>query len=65
MYTWDLLPLWRRFFSDCGFQVVTSDETNRSTVRQGLDCVVAEPCFPIIVAHGHVADLIAHEVDYI
>ena len=27
--------------------------------------MVAEPCLPIIVAHGHVADLIEKDVDYI
>ncbi|NLG44196.1 MAG: CoA activase, partial [Phycisphaerae bacterium] len=65
MYTWDWLPLWRRFFRDCGFQVIVSSETNRQTVRQGLDSVVAEPCFPIIVAHGHIAELISRKVDYL
>jgi len=65
MYTWDLLPLWRRFFHDCGLKVVVSSETNRQTVRHGLDCAVAEPCFPIIVAHGHVAELVARGVDYV
>jgi predicted nucleotide-binding protein (sugar kinase/HSP70/actin superfamily) len=65
MYSWDMLPLWRRFFRDCGFNVVVSTETNRKTVRMGMDCVVAEPCFPIIVAHGHVADLVDRKVDYI
>ena len=65
MYTWDLLPLWRRFFRDCGFKVLISSETNRGTVRQGLDTVVAEPCFPIIVAHGHAAELIDRGVDHI
>ncbi len=65
MYTFDLLPLWRRFFRDCGFKVVLSGETNRQTVQRGLDAVVAEPCFPIIVAHGHVAELVDEEVDHI
>ncbi|MBN1489315.1 MAG: CoA protein activase, partial [Phycisphaerae bacterium] len=65
MYTFDLLPLWRRFFRDCGFRVVVSGETNRRTVQNGLDCVVAEPCFPIVVAHGHVRELVDHKVDYI
>ncbi|NLX23162.1 MAG: hypothetical protein GXY55_16035 [Phycisphaerae bacterium] len=65
MYTFDLLPLWRRFFRDCGLKVVISGETNRTIIRHGYDCVVAEPCFPIIVAHGHVADLIERQVDYI
>ncbi|MBN2563153.1 MAG: hypothetical protein JXQ75_19700 [Phycisphaerae bacterium] len=65
MYTLDLLPLWRRFFRDCGFVVVTSTETNKRIVQLGLDAAVAEPCFPIIVAHGHVADLVEKGVDYI
>ena len=65
MYTWDWLPLWRRFFHACGFKVVLSGETNQRTVRHGLDCVVAEPCFPIIVAHGHVAELVERQVDYL
>jgi len=65
MYTLDLLPLWRRFFRDCGFKVVVSQETNRQTVQQGLDTTVAEPCFPIIVAHGHVAELVEQKVDYL
>jgi activator of 2-hydroxyglutaryl-CoA dehydratase/predicted nucleotide-binding protein (sugar kinase/HSP70/actin superfamily) len=65
MYTWDLLPLWRRFFRDCGFNVVVSSETNRPTVRAGLEHVVAEPCFPIVVAHGHVAELVEQNVDYL
>lgn len=65
MYTWDLLPLWRRFWRDCGFNVVVSAETNRKTVRMGIDSVVAEPCFPIMVAHGHVLDLVEQKVDFI
>ncbi len=65
MYTWDLLPLWRRFWRDCGFSVVVSAETNRATTQRGLDTAVAEPCFPIIVAHGHAAELIEAGVDYL
>jgi predicted CoA-substrate-specific enzyme activase len=65
MYSYDLLPLWRRFFRDCGFRVVVSSETNRQTAQMGLDTVVAEPCFPITVAHGHVAELMERNVDTI
>jgi predicted CoA-substrate-specific enzyme activase len=65
MYTWDLLPLWRTFFQGCGFKVVLSTETSRRTVNLGNNTIVAEPCFPIIVAHGHVADLVERSVDYI
>lgn len=65
MYSLDLLPLWRRFWRDCGFAVITSGETNRRIVQLGLDASVAEPCFPIIVAHGHAAILAEQGVDYI
>ena len=65
MYTWDMLPLWRTFLRGCGFRVAVSGETSRRTVRMGMDCVVAEPCFPIIVAHGHVAELVERGVDAI
>ncbi len=65
MYTWDMLPLWRTFLRGCGFGVAVSGETSRRTVRLGMDCVVAEPCFPIIVAHGHVAELVERRVDAI
>ncbi len=65
MYAHDQLPLWRRFFRDCGFAVVTSADTNKRIVQHGLDASVAEPCFPIIVAHGHVLDLVEKGVDHI
>src|SRR5690606_17929902 len=65
MYAWDMLPLYRRFFRDCGFRVVLSSETNRKIIRMGIDSVVAEPCFPIIVTHGHVLELVEKNVDYI
>lgn len=65
MYSFDRLPLWRRFFRDCGFAVKVSSPTTGRTVQLGLDSIVAEPCFPIIVAHGHVAELVAAGVDYI
>jgi predicted CoA-substrate-specific enzyme activase len=65
MYAHDQLPFWRRFFRGCGFAVVASAETNKTIVKQGYDAIVAEPCFPIIVAHGHIADLVARGVDYI
>ncbi len=65
MYTYDLLPFWHRFFTDCGLRIMLTDETNRRIVQAGLDSAVAEPCFPIIAAHGHVKELIERGVDYV
>ena len=65
MYTLELLPFYRALFAHCGFRTALSEPTNRKIVAAGLDAVVAEPCFPIIVAHGHVADLVDCGVDYV
>jgi predicted CoA-substrate-specific enzyme activase len=65
MFAMEQLPLWRTFFAHCGLAVVLSDPTNKKIVQAGLDSVVAEPCFPIIVAHGHIANLAAKGVDYV
>ncbi len=65
MYGLELLPFYRTLLAHCGFKTVLSESTNRRIVDSGLAAVVAEPCFPIILAHGHVADLVSRQVDYI
>jgi len=65
MYFYDRFPFWCSYFSELGFQIVLSDPTSKKIINYGLDSIVAEPCFPIIVAHGHLKDLINKEVDYI
>jgi len=61
----EMFPFWKAFFTECGFQVVTSGKTNRTILREGLERVVAETCFPIKAAHGHVLGLLRREVDYL
>jgi len=61
----ELFPLWKAFFTELGFEVVTSRDTNSRIIRDGCGHVAAETCFPIKVAHGHVLDLIDRGVDYI
>ena len=66
MFALESLPFWRTLLAGCGFKTVLSEPTNKKIVQAGLDSVVAEPCFPMIVAHGHVANLAQRgEVDYI
>ncbi len=65
MFAMDFLPFWRTFWRHCGFEVVVSEPTNRRSAAAGGDHVVAEPCFPVIVAHGHVDELIKTGTDYI
>ncbi len=65
MFAWEQLPFWRTLLAELGLRTVLSDPTNKKIIQAGLDTVVAEPCFPIIVAHGHVANLAGKDVDYI
>jgi len=61
----DLYPLWKAFFTELGCEVVLSEPTNRNTINEGKERQTAESCLPIQVAHGHVADLMGRDVDYI
>ncbi len=63
MWAYQQLPFWRTLLETLGCSVVLSEPTRKTTIARGLDSVVAEPCFPIIVAHGHVEDLASKDVD--
>jgi predicted CoA-substrate-specific enzyme activase len=65
MYFFDRLPFWATFWGELGFKMVISDPTNKHITKQGLESVIAEPCFPIKVAHGHVLNLMEKNPDYI
>ena len=58
-------PFWRIFLETLGFTVVLSDRSNKQTIRRGLEAVIAESCFPIKMAHGHIMDLIDKGVERI
>lgn len=65
MFAMEQMPFWRTLLTHMGFRTVLSEPTNKKVVQAGLSAVVAEPCFPIIVAHGHVRNLDRGDVDYI
>jgi len=65
MFALEHMPFWRTVLAHCGFRTVLSDPTNKKIIQAGLDSAVAEPCFPIFVAHGHVANLVEKGVDRI
>ncbi len=65
MYTYDRLPFWSTFLQDLGFDLLVSGETDRKIKESGIENTVAEPCFPIRAAHGHVAWLLEQSVDYV
>ncbi len=65
LYYYDQLPFWSTYFKHIGYRVILSDETNRKIINDGIETRVAEPCFPLTVAHGHINDLIRKNVDFI
>ncbi len=62
---YQLFPFWRTFFSDLGFNLVLSDETDRKIITDSLETMVSETCLPVELIHGHVLNLLDKKVDYI
>jgi predicted CoA-substrate-specific enzyme activase len=65
IYYYERFPFWNTYLGALGMEVVTSPKTNKRITHLGLDTVIAEPCFPIQVAHGHFAHLLEEELDAI
>ncbi len=65
MYTYDRLPFYNVYLTECGFCPVLSEPTNTSIANMGIESVVAEPCYPVTVAHGHIKNLLEKGVEYI
>ncbi|KAB2834662.1 MAG: hypothetical protein F9K48_05865 [Candidatus Brocadia sp.] len=62
---YDLYPMWKAFFTELGFEVITSCDTNKDIIYNGVEVITAETCFPIKVAHGHVIDMLERNIDYL
>ncbi len=65
MYTFDRLPFWSTLFASLGVRPLLSRDTDKGIRESGVDMTVAEPCFPIRVAHGHVEALFEAGADYV
>ena len=63
---YESFPFWHALLTQCGMEVVLSDESNQSICDKGLGTVMSDNiCFPAKLAHGHVVDLIEKDVDRI
>ncbi|MFB3819819.1 MAG: acyl-CoA dehydratase activase [Candidatus Methylomirabilales bacterium] len=65
LFTHDRFPFWRTLLESLGCAVVLSEDTNRRIAQDGVDLTVAEPCYPIRVAHGHVKALLDAGLDFV
>lgn len=65
MYFWDRLPFWSAFIDDLGFNLLLSDPSNSTISKRGSNAIIADPCFPIKISHGHVLNLMDKKPDFI
>jgi predicted nucleotide-binding protein (sugar kinase/HSP70/actin superfamily) len=65
MFFYDRFPFWCAYFQELGFDVVVSPQTDRKISTVGDEMSIAQPCFPVKVAHGHVQYLVDKKVDYV
>ncbi len=50
-------PMWKVFFEELGFDVMTSRDTSKKIMESGLKIANDELCLPVKIFHGHVADV--------
>lgn len=63
---YEQLPLWHKFFTELGFEVVISEQSTRKTYYKGQHTIPSDTvCYPAKIAHGHILALIEKNVDFI
>lgn len=65
LFMYELYPFWKAFFDVLGFRTQLSSPTNKDIIKNGIEQIVTETCFPIKVAHGHVNELMQKGVKQI
>jgi len=65
MSMFDRYPFWHRYLSEIGVNVILSRPTDPKIAAVGVEMALAQPCYPVQVAHGHVAALLDLGVDYV
>jgi predicted CoA-substrate-specific enzyme activase len=64
MYYYHRHPFWRTYLEAMGGTVEVTGPTSKTLANAGIEDTVAEPCFPIQVAHGHLRELAGMEVEH-
>jgi predicted CoA-substrate-specific enzyme activase len=65
MFFFDKFPFWCAYMQELGFDVVVSPRTDPVIAASGDELAIAQPCFPVKVAHGHVRKLLESGIDYV
>lgn len=60
---YELLPFWYTFFTQLGFEVVTSPLSNRNLYIKGQATIPSDTvCFPAKLMHGHILSLAENDI---
>lgn len=63
---YEQMPLWATLFTQLGFRVVISSESDRNMYYRGQHTIPSDTvCYPAKLAHGHIEDLLDQNVDFI
>lgn len=63
---YELLPFWHTLFTNLGFEVITSQISNRELYLKGQHTIPSDTvCFPAKLMHGHIENLLEKGVDTI
>ena len=55
----DNFPFWHTIFTECGFEVILSQESSYSLYHKGAGSVMSDNiCFPAKLVHGHILSLV-------
>ncbi|HOW30086.1 MAG TPA: acyl-CoA dehydratase activase, partial [Bacteroidales bacterium] len=65
MVLYQQFPFWRTFFEELGFNIILSRESDKPLITKAIETITTETCLPVELMHGHVADLVEKDVDYI
>ena len=65
LYFHDRYPFWKAYIEHIGFQPVLSEPSRNDVINKGIELAVAEPCFPVQAAQGHIMALFEKNVDYV
>ncbi len=63
---YEMLPFWHTFFTELGFEVITSPTSNRDLYLKGQHTIPSDTvCFPAKLIHGHIDYLLEKKVETI
>jgi predicted CoA-substrate-specific enzyme activase len=65
MFFYDRFPFWCTYLQELGYNVAVSPPTDGRIAADGEELAIAQPCFPVQAAHGHVHALLKQGVDYV